>query len=81
MAKTRSRWSTSGFANVSGTHLYDGIYVCGNNNPVQNNIIVSSGQSGVHLDTSCNGIIKFVQSYARARNLVRGEHFRQVDGH
>jgi hypothetical protein len=50
--------------NVSGTHFYDGVYVCGNNNIVQNNTITSSGQSGVHLTTSCAGV-------ANGKNIIQ----------
>ena len=40
--------------NVTGSHLFEGIYVCGNNNVVQNNIINSSDEAAVDVDTSCN---------------------------
>lgn len=57
--------------NISGTHLFDGIYLCGNNNLVQNNIITSSGESGVHLDTSCNGS-------ANGNNVVRSNTINEA---
>jgi Right handed beta helix region len=38
---------------VSDTHLGDGIDLCSNNNMVSGNIVFSSGQGGIHLDSSC----------------------------
>ncbi len=38
---------------VSNTHLGDGIDVCSNNNTVSANTVFSSGQAGIHLDSSC----------------------------
>lgn len=38
---------------VSDTHLGDGIDVCSNNNTVSGNTVFSSGQAGIHLDSSC----------------------------
>jgi parallel beta-helix repeat protein len=38
---------------VSDTHLGDGIDLCSNNNNVSGNIVFSSGQAGIHLDSSC----------------------------
>jgi parallel beta-helix repeat protein len=38
---------------VSNTHLGDGIDLCSNNNNVSGNIVFSSGQAGIHLDSSC----------------------------
>jgi hypothetical protein len=38
---------------IMGSHLFEGIYVCGNNNTVQNNVINSSDESAVDID-SCN---------------------------
>ena len=38
---------------VSDTHLGDGIDLCSNNNMVSGNIVFSSGQAGIHLDSSC----------------------------
>jgi len=40
---------------ISGSHLFEGIYVCGNNNTIQNNFINSSDEAAVDIDTSCNG--------------------------
>ena len=38
---------------VSDTHLGDGIDLCSNNNTVSGNTMFSSGQAGIHLDSSC----------------------------
>lgn len=38
---------------VAHTELGDGIDVCSNNNGVTGNVVLSSGQSGVHLDSTC----------------------------
>ena len=38
---------------VSNTHLGDGIDLCSNGNTVSGNIVFSSGQAGIHLDSSC----------------------------
>jgi parallel beta-helix repeat protein len=38
---------------VSDTHLGDGIDLCSNNNTVSGNTVFSSGQAGIHLDSSC----------------------------
>jgi parallel beta-helix repeat protein len=38
---------------VSDTHLGDGIDLCSNHNNVSGNIVFSSGQAGIHLDSSC----------------------------
>jgi len=38
---------------VSDTHLGDGIDLCSNNNTVTGNIVFSSGQAGIHMDSSC----------------------------
>jgi Periplasmic copper-binding protein (NosD) len=40
--------------NITGSHLFEGIYVCGNNNVVQNNVINSSDESAVDIATDCN---------------------------
>ena len=40
---------------IFNTKLYDAIYVGGNNNVIQKNIIVAAGQSGVHIDSSLGG--------------------------
>jgi parallel beta-helix repeat protein len=38
---------------VADTHLGDGIDLCSNNNTVTANVAFSSGQAGIHLDSSC----------------------------
>ena len=38
---------------VSDTHLGDGIDLCSNYNMVSGNTVFSSGQGGIHLDSSC----------------------------
>jgi parallel beta-helix repeat protein len=38
---------------VSDTHLGDGIDVCSNHNTVSGNMLFSSGQAGIHLNSSC----------------------------
>jgi parallel beta-helix repeat protein len=38
---------------VSNTHLGDGIDLCSNHNAVSGNTVFSSGQAGIHLDSSC----------------------------
>jgi parallel beta-helix repeat protein len=38
---------------VSNTHLGDGIDLCSNTNTVSGNTVFSSGQAGIHLDSSC----------------------------
>jgi parallel beta-helix repeat protein len=38
---------------VSNTHLGDGIDLCSNGNSVSGNVVFSSGQAGIHLDSSC----------------------------
>jgi parallel beta-helix repeat protein len=38
---------------VSDTHLGDGIDICSNNNTISGNTVFSSGQAGIHLDSSC----------------------------
>jgi parallel beta-helix repeat protein len=38
---------------VSDTHLGDGIDVCSNHNTVSGNTVFSSGQAGIHLNSSC----------------------------
>jgi parallel beta-helix repeat protein len=40
---------------VSNTHLGDGIDLCSNTNTVSGNTVFSSGQAGIHLDSSCPG--------------------------
>ncbi|HEX4426118.1 MAG TPA: hypothetical protein VH079_12020 [Terriglobales bacterium] len=44
---------------ISGTHLFDGIEICNNSSTVQSNIIFSSDESGIHIDSDpdngCNG--------------------------
>jgi hypothetical protein len=44
---------------ISGTHLYDGIEICNNSSTVQSNVIFSSDESGIHIDSNsddgCNG--------------------------
>jgi parallel beta-helix repeat protein len=44
---------------VSGTHLFDGIFVCNNSSTIQSNTIFSSDESGIHIDSDpddgCNG--------------------------
>ena len=38
---------------VTTTHLGDGIDLCSNGNTVTGNVVFSSGQAGIHLDSSC----------------------------
>src|SRR5450432_3472009 len=38
---------------VSNTHFGDGIDLCSNGNSVTGNVVFSSGQAGIHLDSSC----------------------------
>jgi parallel beta-helix repeat protein len=38
---------------VSDTHIWDGIDVCSNHNSVISNTVYSSGEAGIHLDSSC----------------------------
>jgi hypothetical protein len=38
---------------VFQTHLFDAIYVCGNFNLVQSNLIDSASQGGINIDSSC----------------------------
>jgi parallel beta-helix repeat protein len=38
---------------ISDTHLGDGIDLCSNHNTVSGNTVFSSGQAGIHLDSSC----------------------------
>jgi parallel beta-helix repeat protein len=38
---------------VSNTHLGDGIDLCSNGSSVTGNVVFSSGQAGIHLDSSC----------------------------
>ena len=38
---------------VYGTHLFDGIDVCSDNNQVKSNTVNSSDQSGIHNDSTC----------------------------
>ena len=35
--------------------LYDGIYVCGDSNVIQNNTIDGAGEAGIKVDNSCDG--------------------------
>ena len=39
---------------ISQTHIFDAVYVCGNYNLVQGNIINSSSEAAIRLDDSCN---------------------------
>ena len=39
---------------VSQTHLFDGVYVCGNYNLVQTNTIASASEAGINVDSQCN---------------------------
>jgi len=39
---------------ITGSHLFEGVYVCGNNNTVENNFINSSDESAVDVETRCN---------------------------
>jgi parallel beta-helix repeat protein len=38
---------------VSNTHLGDGIDLCSNGSSITGNVVFSSGQAGIHLDSSC----------------------------
>jgi hypothetical protein len=44
---------------ISGTHLFDGIFICNNSSTIQANTIFSSDESGIHIDSDpddgCNG--------------------------
>jgi hypothetical protein len=39
---------------ISQTHVFDAIYVCGNYNLVQKNIINSTSEAAINIDSSCN---------------------------
>jgi nitrous oxidase accessory protein NosD len=39
---------------VTNTQLFDGIDICSNGNTVSSNSVFTSGQSGIHLDSSCS---------------------------
>ena len=40
---------------VSGTHIFDGIELCSNNNTANLNIVNGSDEAGIHVDDSCTG--------------------------
>lgn len=40
---------------VVSTHLFDGIDMCNNNNNITGNTVISSDESGIHLDSTCGG--------------------------
>ncbi|HWZ83367.1 MAG TPA: right-handed parallel beta-helix repeat-containing protein [Terriglobales bacterium] len=40
--------------NISQTHLFDGVYVCGNYNLVKSNVINGASEAGVNIDGQCN---------------------------
>jgi hypothetical protein len=39
---------------ISQTHIFDAVYVCGNYNLVENNTINSASEAGVNIDNQCN---------------------------
>ena len=40
---------------IFGTHDFDGIEVCSNNNTASLNVVNGSDESGIHIDDSCTG--------------------------
>ncbi|HLK34056.1 MAG TPA: right-handed parallel beta-helix repeat-containing protein [Terriglobales bacterium] len=40
---------------VSGTHIFDGIDVCSNNNRIRDNIVNTIDEAGIHIDSTCTG--------------------------
>ncbi len=50
---------------ISQTHIFDAVYVCGNYNLVQGNIINSTSEAAIRLDDSCNpGVSGFFNTFA-----------------
>ena len=50
---------------ISQTHIFDAIYVCGNFNLVQGNIINSTSEAAIRIDDSCNpGVSGFFNTFA-----------------
>lgn len=50
---------------ISQTHIFDAVYVCGNYNLVQSNIINSTSEAAIRLDDSCNpGVSGFFNTFA-----------------
>jgi parallel beta helix pectate lyase-like protein len=50
---------------ISQTHIFDAIYVCGNYNLVQGNVINSTSEAAIRLDDSCNpGVSGFFNTFA-----------------
>jgi len=41
---------------VTATHIFDGIDLCSNSNKVHGNTINGSGESGIHVDSSCGAV-------------------------
>jgi parallel beta-helix repeat protein len=52
-APTNADFNTVTGNKIFGTHLFDGIDLCSDNNTVKSNIVNSSDQSGIHIDSGC----------------------------
>jgi hypothetical protein len=51
--------------NISQTHIFDAVYVCGNYNLVQSNTINSASEAAIRLDDSCNpGVSGFNNTFS-----------------
>jgi parallel beta-helix repeat protein len=62
---------------VLGTQVYDGLDVCSDNNTITNNTVFSSGQSGIHLDSSCgstgkNNVVTFNTINEACAGILQG---------
>ncbi len=55
---------------VTNTQLGDGIDVCSNGNTVTSNTVFTSGQSGIHLDSSCGSTTSTGSNNIVSRNIV-----------
>jgi parallel beta-helix repeat protein len=55
---------------VTNTQLGDGIDLCSNGNTVSSNTVFSSGQSGIHLDSSCGSTTSTGNNNVVSRNIV-----------
>lgn len=47
---------------VSGTHIFDGIEVCGSSNTIHGNTINGSDESAIHVDSSCGPVMNNIVS-------------------
>ena len=50
---------------ISQTHIFDAVYVCGNNNLVQSNVINSTSEAALRIDDTCNpGVSGFNNNFS-----------------